>query len=119
MYFLSSLPIISKESGLPLCFCLSLAALLSKISKGPEETFCYVGPIAEGRDCFCGNLEFAADFIEEVICDGGGVVLLRGSGHFSYGTLLLRDISPTIVGEMSRWRNVPLEKCPVGKMSHV
>ena len=49
------------------------------------ESFCHVGPVVEGRDCFGGDLELAADFFEQVVGERGGVVTLEGTGESEVG----------------------------------
>ena len=49
------------------------------------KSFCHFGSIVEGRDCFGGDLELAANFFEQVIGEGGGVVTLEGTGESEVG----------------------------------
>ena len=41
--------------------------------------------MVEGRNCFCADLELAADFFEEVVGERGGVVTLEGTGETKVG----------------------------------
>ena len=43
------------------------------------ESFCNVGPVIEGRYRIRGNLESGADFLEEVVGEGCGVVTFEGA----------------------------------------
>ena len=49
------------------------------------KSFCHVGPVVEGRDCFGGDLELATDFFEQVVGERGGVVTLEGTGESEVG----------------------------------
>ena len=49
------------------------------------ESFCHVGPVVEGRDCFGGDLELAVHFFEQVVGECGAVVTLVGTGKSEVG----------------------------------
>ena len=49
------------------------------------ESFCHVGPVVEGGDCFGGDPELAAGFFDQVVGKRGGVVTLEGTGESEVG----------------------------------
>ena len=56
------------------------------------QSFCHVGPVVEGRDCFGRDLELAADLFEKVVSERGGVVTLKRTGESKVGDVRVESV---------------------------